>query len=924
MATDFYTKVTEQNVEVLSALKDAADKEKVVLSLEVLHFLTAALISVTVGGKFLSALGAKNVSTGTVIGENFTLNLISGGVIQTEKKVILNSGTSIEQATGSIIAAFGSTIMDMAIGSLGLSLLPEVVMVAAAGASISALVDEGIEGYMDNHAIAEAKEDGSFEIVCSSELTEFLTERWDQVNDIDEWSLQHEGDETNLELTFNKLEGGDTSFRLETNLVNHYLPKANPQLFEVICKKISTDFWLKTPDADSDYITNYSAKSVIELESLALSGGDHAKQALFAMEHLAPFNARDKSYTLYKDIKLEEYSSDYKKDRARFLFHRMNPGTRVWDNKEFVLFEDYELKKEPRLGFNEYFEASADRNPNYLNDQIRKYTFGLSFGDSIEGFLFDDHLYGMGGNDTLSGYGGNDYIEGGKGRDTMEGGSGNDTFSVIGEDSDYDIFNGGSGNDDKIIGGDWDDTIRVHNFEGENTVEIIDGGEGYDTLAGTYERDVIDLSQTKLTKINEITLGGYSDDLYINEQSFGSSLKKIDGGAGANDRIIGKSINGILYEDISLNLNGLEIANIEEIITGSGNDSILLDNSTITGNMRLIDGGDGENTISLQGVQAAGTNIGMIRGGRDDDYINLLNAAIAKIDTIDVDDGYNTIDLRGMINGNIGTIQGGKDNDDINAVNTSGLNINTITLGAGRHHLDFRGATGLKIGTISSNDDDVYSPDTFNFSGSQITSLGSISSGKGINTFNFSNAVIGSLGTLYGNDGSDTFTFTNSTINDNIILNGGNGSNFYDLTGANGTGEITIRGGDGIDTIKGSNISDIVYGGAGRDEIYGNGGNDRLYGIHQNSSDDNARDQLEGGDGFDTYYVGNTDIINDSDGRGNVIIDGIDLTGLVFKQMTEDGNVYDCDTNGKIIAIKGEDNSLIIRSVESGDFSTYQ
>ncbi len=40
-----------------------------------------------------------------------------------------------------------------------------------------------------------------------------------------------------------------------------------------------------------------------------------------------------------------------------------------------------------------------------------------------------------------------------------------------------------------IQGSDKNDTIRVHNFTGENTVEIIDGGAGIDILSGGDERD---------------------------------------------------------------------------------------------------------------------------------------------------------------------------------------------------------------------------------------------------------------------------------------------------------------------------------------------------------------------------------------------------------------------------------------------------
>jgi Ca2+-binding RTX toxin-like protein len=171
--------------------------------------------------------------------------------------------------------------------------------------------------------------------------------------------------------------------------------------------------------------------------------------------------------------------------------------------------------------------------------------FGSSEGEEIKGTnipyrgdKFDDHLYGMGGNDTIWGYDGDDYIEGGRGRDTMYGGAGKDTFFIMGENEAYDTFNGGEGVD-TILGSSGNDTIRVHNFVGEDTVEIIDGGGGDgDIIAGTGEDDTIDLSDTTLIGIKEVRGGGgvdtitgsagdYADHLYGGEE--GDTLRGLAG-----------------------------------------------------------------------------------------------------------------------------------------------------------------------------------------------------------------------------------------------------------------------------------------------------------------------------------------------------------------------------------------------------------
>ena len=69
--SDFYTQIAEQNDEVIALLEKEAAKNNVVLSVKALNFLTSALISCTVGGKFLSALGKQNISPIQIVGEKF-------------------------------------------------------------------------------------------------------------------------------------------------------------------------------------------------------------------------------------------------------------------------------------------------------------------------------------------------------------------------------------------------------------------------------------------------------------------------------------------------------------------------------------------------------------------------------------------------------------------------------------------------------------------------------------------------------------------------------------------------------------------------------------------------------------------------------------------------------------------------------------
>ncbi|PSM51232.1 hypothetical protein CRN67_08940, partial [Campylobacter blaseri] len=78
---------------------------------------------------------------------------------------------------------------------------------------------------------------------------------------------------------------------------------------------------------------------------------------------------------------------------------------------------------------------------------------------------------------------------------------------------------------------------------------------------------------------------------------------------------------------------------------------------------------------------------------------------------------------------------------------------------------------------------------------------------------------------------------------------------------------IHYIGGSGSDTIKGTEAEDILEGGDGNDTLIGG----------------DKKDTMFGGKGFDTYYAGDKDIIEDSDGKGEVHFNNINLTGAKEK-----------------------------------------
>jgi Ca2+-binding RTX toxin-like protein len=156
----------------------------------------------------------------------------------------------------------------------------------------------------------------------------------------------------------------------------------------------------------------------------------------------------------------------------------------------------------------------------------------------------------------------------------------------------------------------------------------------------------------------------------------------------------------------------------------------------------------------------------------------------------------------------------------------------------------------------------------------------------------------GGLDLVYGTDGNDE-------------LHGGTGSDHADYSGGlyGGAGEDALYGENGHDTLDGGTGRDLLVGGIGQDHLIGREGIDVLYGdnrYYDEASgeyvlvDDGESDRLEGGQGEDLYYAGAGDVINDSDGAGNVCMNVTTgngenvyvLLGLHSIRRIGDSNVY--------------------------------
>ena len=118
----------------------------------------------------------------------------------------------------------------------------------------------------------------------------------------------------------------------------------------------------------------------------------------------------------------------------------------------------------------------------------------------------------------------------------------------------------------------------------------------------------------------------------------------------------------------------------------------------------------------------------------------------------------------------------------------------------------------------------------------------------------------------------------------NTLLASSQGDRLYGLTGddalAGLAGSDYLEGGDGSDELSGGEGGDVLLGGAGSDKLKGGAGADFLIGG-------------PGSDNFVWHYGDGDDVIGDYDDAGDaILVNGIDLAALQFRQLTPTSPFY--------------------------------
>jgi Ca2+-binding RTX toxin-like protein len=422
----------------------------------------------------------------------------------------------------------------------------------------------------------------------------------------------------------------------------------------------------------------------------------------------------------------------------------------------------------------DYFsiDNSTDTVANNIN--YTTLTNGTIIGGANDGTTFKNVE-----NISIKTGSGNDYINisgatGGFGASGIHGGAGNDT--IVGSlTGDFNSYQGDDGND---------------NITGGNTFDILYGGEGNDTLnGGGYDDDlnggdgndtyVINANtDTGIDTIDEIETGG------IDTLNFQSSSTAIN----IN---LSQLTTQTIATNVELAFDGLSINYIENVIGGSGND-------TMTGNAlnNRLDGGTGADTMS--GGTGNDTyivdNIGDIVTEAAGAGTDTVESSITYILTPNVENLtlVGTANIDGTGNNLQNTITGNSGNNILKGISSG----DTLIGGAGDDTLDGGNTSQYSTYFYGGTGNDIYIS-------SQINDVITEAANEGIDTVqaSFDRTLSDNVENLTLVDLAITGT---GNALDNII----NGSDF---------GNNTLNGLAGNDTLDGGGGSDNLNGGAGID-----------------------------------------------------------------------------------------------------------
>jgi VCBS repeat-containing protein len=465
---------------------------------------------------------------------------------------------------------------------------------------------------------------------------------------------------------------------------------------------------------------------------------------------------------------------------------------------------------------------------------------GTTGADTLSGTSGNDAIYGLGGGDTISAGAGDDFVMPGSGQISVDGGAGNDTisFADLSASITANLSNGAIGgaasgtaaNFENLIGTQYNDSITGNSgnniidggggndaIRGDGGNDTIDGGPGFDTVYfDTLQSDMTANLQTQTlggaaagTTITNIegVIGGNGNDTLI---GFTSAPSYLGGGPG-NDILIGgtgnDTENGGTGHDIIYGTLGADwLTDPDDAVfdySGSPTGVALI----WTGSLYLGYGGfaEGDHVVTTAG-STTHYEFDLTP------YNDIMSLQPNTNNTVYGGGGDDTIigaDIVDPTIHNVNAIYGG---DGFDTIHPGGDGYDTIDFGTGGGVLDYalHGGAGLTY-----VDFEWAEP-----GGTSTVHMYNIAAGSTTVTDFGVTTVVGDFGTFVGTSNADII---NGNSQDNIIYGGG-GNDVINGGGGDDTitGNGTIHGNDGNDTIiipGSTSINSTVYGDAGNDYI---------------------------------------------------------------------------------------------------------
>ena len=455
------------------------------------------------------------------------------------------------------------------------------------------------------------------------------------------------------------------------------------------------------------------------------------------------------------------------------------------------------------------------------------------YTDTLIGGTQGDTIHGNGGVDTINGAGGADTIHGGAGNDSLEGDGGIDTI------------HGGAGNDN----------IRVEvaaDFVSLTTAEVVDGGEGTDTLtfgtgSGSVAFTVAATDMHNVKGIEKIAMNDNGNAAITLDNTFFtnggiSSIIVDDTNATGTFGVTGTTLSA--GHALDVRASGANVVNT--ITGGSGNDTATFDTTAATG-LKATDTFDGNAGTDTLAVALTANNLTAVTLTLVSDIEHItVSGSGALTAGITLADGnfvttatavtVGTIDASGMVGSGAFTFSGASEDDSALVITggrggdslTGGSKADTITGGFGADTIT--GGPGIDVMTGNAGNDifsvataanalGLTSAETYDGGAGSDTLLIDVDAGTTVIAADLAN--MSSIETINLNGtGADSITLSDSVYTNNgvaalKVFDGQAGDTFTisagGLSAANSVLAFVASATDATQTITTGAGNDVVY-----------------------------------------------------------------------------------------------------------------